>query len=137
MARATPEPLPVTTNTILPTSNEAWGFWGTIDRSEHTIDTAAAWTIASETIASATGCSAEGVRDFLDSRHGRHFADDVANELHRGLAFAHAVEAAVQRWMGWRIDRSTSRETGIPAGLPYLTGFVAHHEILFDAAGDA
>ena len=86
-------------------------------------------------IATATGCSGEGVRDFLDSRHGRHFADDVANELFAGRALPEAVDRAVERWMGWTIGRRTSRETGIPQGLPYLTGFATDCEILAEAAG--
>ena len=120
----------MTIETTLPTNNEAWGFWGTIDRSEHAADTAAAWTIASETIANATKCSPDGVRDFLDSRHGRHFADDVVNELFRGLPLREAIDAAIQRWMSWRIRRRMSRETGIPQGLPYLTGLVADYTIM-------
>jgi hypothetical protein len=32
--------------------------------------------------------------------------------------------------MGWRIDRRTEREEGIPRGLPYLTGWVTHFQIL-------
>ena len=32
--------------------------------------------------------------------------------------------------MGWRIDRKTSRETGIPNGLPYLTGLANHFAIM-------
>lgn len=84
--------------------------------------------------AAATGCSVEAVRDFLDSRHGRHLADDVANGLSQGLALEDAVEAAVTRWMSWRIGRKTARETGIPEGLPYLTGFVTDCEIALDAA---
>ena len=58
----------MTIETTLPTNNEAWGFWGTIARSEHATDTAAAWATASEAIARATTCSAEGVRDFLALR---------------------------------------------------------------------
>ena len=68
------------------------------------------------------------MRDFLDSRHGRHFADDVANGLYAGLSLPEAVDAAVTRWMGWQIGRQTERDSGIPRGLPYLTGFVGHHE---------
>lgn len=117
------------TTTILPTRNEAWGFWGTMHLSGHA-DTAAAWTIASEAIARATSCSPEGVRDFLDSRHGRHFADDVASEFARGRPLREAIDAAITRWMGWRISRSMSRETGIPHGLPYLTGLVADYAIM-------
>ena len=33
------------------------------------------------------------------------------------------------RWMGRTISRTTSRETGIPKRLPYLTGFVTHFAI--------
>jgi hypothetical protein len=67
--------------TTLTTNNEAWGFWGTI---AHHADPAQAWPIAMQAVADATGCSEAGVRDFLDSRHGRHFADDVANGLFDG-----------------------------------------------------
>lgn len=116
--------------TILPTANPDWGFFGSI---RHHADPATAWTLAMPAIAAATGCPETAVRDFLDSRHGRHFADGVANELHRGLELDAAITAAVERWMGWRISRQTERDTGIPRGLPYLTGFVAHFEILADA----
>ena len=84
-------------------------------------------------VAKATGGSAEGVRDFLDSRHGRHFADDVANGIHSGSDLKAAIDAAITRWMGWTISRATSRDHGIPVGLPYLTGFVGLYEILADA----
>ena len=120
---------------ILPTRNEAWGYWGTTDRmeSDRAVDVADAWRIACTAIATATGAGPEGVRDFLDSRFGRHFADEVANELHQGKALEHAIAATIARWMGWRIDRRTSRETGIPVGLPWLTGFATHFEILATA----
>lgn len=123
------------TTTILPTRNTEWGFYGTIDRIDDDLaaDAPTAWTLASKSIAAATGVSPEGVRDFLDSRHGRHFADDVANWLARGDTLKDAIDAAVARWMGWRIDRRTEREMGIPRGLPYLTGFVTHCEIEAEA----
>ena len=74
------------TTTILPTRNTEWGFWGTIGRIENdpAADPAKAWDIASRRIAEVTTASPEGVRDFLDCRHGRHFADDVASELWKG-----------------------------------------------------
>ena len=123
------------TATILPTRNTEWGFWGSIDRIDDDLaaDAPKAWTQASQAIAAATGVSPEGVRDFLDSRHGRHFADDVANWLARGDTLKDAIDAAVARWMGWRINRRTEREMGIPRGLPYLTGFVTHCEIETEA----
>jgi hypothetical protein len=115
---------------VLPTNNEAWGFWGTI---RHHADPAEAWPTAFTAIATATGCADEGVRDFLDSRHGRHFAEDVANGLFEGRSLADAIDAAIERWMAWTIDRRTSRETGIPRGLPYLVGFVTDCEIMAEA----
>ncbi|MCW5683556.1 MAG: hypothetical protein KIT85_04105 [Pseudolabrys sp.] len=115
---------------VLPSNNEAWGFFGTI---RHHVDPEQAWPIAFKAIATATGCAGDGVRDFLDSRHGRHFADDVASRLFEGCGFAEAIDAAVHRWMNWTIDRRTSRETGIPRGLPYLVGFVTDCEIVAEA----
>jgi len=79
-------------------------------------------------------CAESAVRDFLDSRHGRHFADDVANELFDGCNLPNAIATAVERWMSWTVGRCLSRETGIPRGLPYLVGFVTDCEIMADDA---
>jgi hypothetical protein len=121
------------TTTVLPTANEAWGFHGTI---RHNADPAEAWRLASLHIAAETGASEEAVRAFLDSRYGRHFADDVANALFGGLNLPAAIDSAIERWMGWRISRSIEHELGIPRGLPYLTGFVLMHQALLDAEVD-
>lgn len=118
------------TISILPSENTAWGFYGTI---HHHADPETAWPLAMQAVAIEAGCAAESVRNFLDSSHGRHFADDVAGSLFKGLPLQEAIDAAVERWMTWTIDRQTSRETGIPRGLPYLTGWVTHFEILADA----
>jgi hypothetical protein len=119
---------------ILPTCNPEWGFWGTNSRVERKppAEVVEAWAHAFAGIAAATSAAPEIVRDFLDSRDGRHFADDVANELARGAALKDATAATVARWMDWRIGGQTSRETGIPVGLPYLTGLVTHYEFLAD-----
>ena len=102
-----------------------WGFWGTMND-----NAAAAWPIAMTAISDTTYQPLESVRLFLDSRHGRHFADDVLNEMLRGQKIQQAIDAAVTRWMGWTIGRQTSKQYGIPRGLPYLTGFVIHCEIV-------
>jgi hypothetical protein len=112
--------------TTLKSKNKDWGFYGTIN---HHGDPEIAWPIAINTISDATQLPAETVATFLDSRHGRHFADDVANELATGKVIADAIEAAATRWMAWRISARTAHETGIPRGLPYLTGFAIHAEI--------
>ncbi|WP_337072662.1 hypothetical protein [Aeromonas veronii] len=115
----------MTTNQIPATQNDNWGFWGTMN--EHA---SAAWPLAMVAISDATSQPLESVRTFLDSRHGRHFADDVQNGLYEGKALADAINAATQRWMGGTIGRQTSKQYGIPRGLPYLTGFVIHCEIV-------
>lgn len=92
------------------------------------------WPRAFTAIADATGAEADAVRAFLDSRHGRHFAYDVMGNLERGSTLDAAIAAATARWMNWRISRRASRETGIPAGLPYLTGFVLDAQIALEAA---
>ena len=115
----------------LQTANPERGFFGTIAQAT---EPGRAWPLAMQAVHEATGCPEPAVRDFLDSRHGRHFADDVANELAAGRGLQDATAAAVARWMGWKIDRHTARQTGIPRGLPHLTGFVTHYEILAEAA---
>jgi len=120
------------TTTILPTRNPDWGYWGTIGRRTNgrAADVTKAWELASRAIAAVTEVAPEGVRDFLDSPRGRHFADDVTDGLWKGETREDAIDAAITRWMGWTIDRETSRESGIPRGLPYLTGLVAHFAML-------
>lgn len=114
-----------TANPIPATRNEDWGFWGTMNENAH-----AAWPIAMSAISDATCQPLESVRTFLDSRHGRHFADDVLNQMLTGNDIEPAIQAAVTRWMDWTIGRQTARDYGIPRGLPYLTGFVIHCEIV-------
>ena len=113
------------TSPIPAPQNDAWGFYGTMNEQAD-----AAWPLAMTAISDATCQPLESVRAFLDSRHGRHFADDVQNGLFAGATLNDAIEQATQRWMGWTIGRSTSKEYGIPKGLPYLTGFVIHCEII-------
>ena len=113
------------TTQIPATQNDAWGFYGTMNEQAD-----AAWPLAMTAISDATCQPLESVRAFLDSRHGRHFADDVHNGLFAGATLSDAIEQATQRWMGWTIGRSSSKEYGIPKGLPYLTGFVIHCEII-------
>lgn len=114
-----------TANQIPATRNEDWGFFGTMNENAQ-----AAWPIAMTAISDATCQPLEPVRAFLDSRHGRHFADDVLNQIITGNGIAQAIHAAVARWMGWTIGRQTSHDYGIPRGLPYLTGFVINCEII-------
>ena len=47
---------------------------------------------------------------------------------------ANVSPPTVTEWMGWTIGRQTSKQYGIPRGLPYLTGFVTHCGIIEEAA---
>ena len=113
--------------TAITSENQAWGFFGTIGQHANAEDS---WHIAMDLITTKVGCSGTATRAFLDSRHGRHFADEVANGLARGLSLKAAIQTAIELWSSWTINRRTSRETGIPVGLSYLTGFVTHCEIM-------
>jgi hypothetical protein len=74
-----------------------------------------------------------GIRDFLDSRMGRHFADDVVGNMTGcNIGLEPAITSTIRRWQDWRISRQTVREEGSPAGLPYINGWV--HHFAFTAA---
>ena len=114
------------TNTNIPaTRNEGWGFWGTMGG-----HACIAWPLAMNAVAAATGEDFDTIRAFLDSRYGRHYADEVHNGLFDGKNMKDAIDTATAKWMGWTIGRTTSNQYGIPHGLPYLTGFVIHCAII-------
>jgi hypothetical protein len=116
--------------TAIASTNEGRGFCGAIGQHAEPNQ---AWALALARIATSTGCCDEAVRDFLDSRYGRHFADDVANGL-CAEDLPSAIDEAIERWMDRRIDAAIESELGIPEGLPYLTGFVCMHEALLEGA---
>ena len=110
---------------MLSTQNETHGFWGTMGG-----HASVAWPLAMTQVAEATSEPFESVRAFLDSKQGRHFADTVQDGLSIGLTMNAAVTKAITKWMDWMIGRITARETGIPRGMPYLTGFVIHAQLI-------
>jgi len=128
------------TELVLPSQNEAYGFYGQMTACalrERPTDWI--WTVACAFIGLATGAGTEdemrGIRDFLDSSMGRHFADDVIDALQgRAMNNETAIIKAIEKWQAWAISNETQREEGIPAGLPYLTGWVQHFAVI--AAND-
>ena len=123
------------THPILPSRNHDLGFFGTLttcpQRDRRSVEV---WVLASTLIAEAIRANSEnemiGIRDFLDSRMGRQFADDVVGNMSGcNIGLEAAIAAAIRRWQGWRIDRKTEREHGIPSGLPYLTGWAQHFAV--------
>lgn len=125
----------MTTHPCLPSRNEDYGFFGTMTRCpERDRRSAEVWMLASRLIAEAIRAACEdemiGIRDFLDSRMGRQFADDVTGRLCAGKPNLEiAITATIQRWQSWRISHRTEREDNIPAGLPYLTGWMQHFAV--------
>ena len=109
--------------------NQGSGFFGAVRAHAGPEE---AWALALRSIANATGCSDEAVRVRLDSRYGRHFADDVLSDLLSDQELAGVIDRAVERWMDRRIDGHIEEEVGIPQGLPYLTGFVCMNEALLE-----
>lgn len=107
-------------NTSLP--NPQWGFYGTMVEYDTAI-ACEALGLALQAIQTATTLSTISCQKFLESRHGRHFADAVVDNLYKGLPLETAIQNTVDNWMLYIISREAAKECGIPVGLPYLTGF--------------
>lgn len=122
-------------HTILPSQNEDHGFFQTLTNCPlRDRRSAEVWALASTMIAEAIRADSEdemiGIRDFLDSRMGRHFADDVVGNMTGcNIDSETAITGTIRRWQDWCISRQAEREEGIPAGLPYLTGWVQHFAV--------
>jgi hypothetical protein len=126
----------MTNRTILPSQNTAYGFYGTVTTCPLRDCTSAVfWTLASTLIAEAINAQGEaemiGIRDFLDSKMGRHFADEVIDALRSGEANTKsALDTTIDKWMRRGINAQTEISHGIPEGLPHLEGWVTHYAIL-------
>lgn len=119
----------MTTIPAFTSRNPSWGFYVTVCEQHGDV----AWDLAMREVGMATGQDADAVLAFLDSRHGRHFGDDVLSGLQRGIDLPTSIQTTTRRWMGWSIGRESSLRTGIPRGLPYLTSFVINSAIEADA----
>jgi len=60
----------------LPTKNSEWGLWGTSQHNEY--DTEMVWNAVSQILSSEFELTPEQTRDLLDTRFGRHLADDLS-----------------------------------------------------------
>lgn len=65
---------------ILKTQNKEWGFWGTTAQHYTNKETQQRWNDAFETLLELSGANPEQVRELLDARIGRHFADQCFGE---------------------------------------------------------
>jgi hypothetical protein len=95
----------MTTNQQIPaTQNEAWGFWGTMNE-----QASSRMADGDDRHLGRHHQPLESVGLFLDSRHGRHFADDVLNGCTKAN-LQDAINAATQRggWAGRLAARPAS-----------------------------
>ena len=112
------------TTTILASNNTGYGFHGTMGQHAGT-----AWPLAFAAIAEATQDSAEAVRWFLDSRYGRHFADDVLNRINDGHPLQDAISMATTSWRDKRISHWLCSKYGVPYRKTMLASYVAEYHV--------
>ncbi|MCD7780096.1 MAG: hypothetical protein LUH05_05435, partial [Candidatus Gastranaerophilales bacterium] len=67
-------------NEILKTKNEKYGFFGTTSINYSEKQTEKRWNNVFETLLELSGVESEKIRELLDSRYGRHLADQCYKE---------------------------------------------------------
>lgn len=88
--------------TPLPTANQEWGFWGTSKANGY--DAELTWDTTSRFLAENFDLSPEQARNVLDSRFGRHLADDLSFiEGEPGIAKGPSSAKAVSKHLASRI----------------------------------
>ena len=70
---------------ILETQNKSWGFWGTCSTHVKKEKVKAAWETAFKVIQEKAGFTAIERRNLLDSRWGRHMADEFHEDIVTGV----------------------------------------------------
>ena len=65
---------------ILESENKEYGFWGTTALHYNETKTQKRWSDVFKTLLDISGADSETIRDFLDSRYGRHFSDQCYNK---------------------------------------------------------
>jgi hypothetical protein len=106
--------------TPIPTANKEWGFWGTSLHNGY--DAELTWDTASRFLAEHFDLDAEQARTVLDSRFGRHLADDLSFiKGAPGIASGPTSVKAINDYLlsriadrGWRdwFEKTIREETG-------------------------
>ena len=104
---------------IAKSRNTGAGFYGTMGANAE-----AAWPIAIEAISKATGRKGSEIRDFLDSKHGRIFADELSDRLYGGMELAEPIDHTVARWMSRKTSHDFARAYRVRLGIPMLIAFI-------------
>lgn len=107
--------------TTVKTRNEYYGFYGTIHLALASADES--WSMAIEKIAELTGHEHEDIGAWLDTKGGRHIADNVIDRLNN-TDLNSAIDEAVNKWNGFRLT-GEHRRNGAPACATYLQAEIA------------
>lgn len=107
---------------VLPTENESWGFYGTLSQSmPDTAQMNDIWVAAFKAFLEAfPGIDSKVVREFLDSKGGRHFADAIMDDaVAKGdpAKVGKAVKAALRGGEGAWVAKELARMAGTPMGV--------------------
>lgn len=70
---------------ILETQNKSWGFWGTVSEFVDSDEAQKLWCEASKTIQEKAEFTTIETRNLLDSRWGRHMADEFHEDIVTGV----------------------------------------------------
>lgn len=70
---------------ILETQNKEWGFWGTVSEFVDSDEAQKLWCEAAKIIQEKAGFTAIETRNLLDSRWGRHMADEFYEDIITGV----------------------------------------------------
>lgn len=105
------------------TTNEHYGFYGTINLYNNTM-AEAAWNTAISQLEAATGHYREDIGAWLDTRIGRHFADQVTSQIKMGADMETAIAATIEKWNKFKQNRH-HRSNGTPASATYLQADIA------------
>nr|DAH78770.1 MAG TPA: hypothetical protein [Caudoviricetes sp.] len=70
---------------ILETQNKEWGFWGTVSEFVDSDEAQKLWCEAAKIIQEKAGFTAIETRNLLDSRWGRHMADEFHEDIITGV----------------------------------------------------
>lgn len=89
------------------TSNKAWGFYGTYKSCHETSDrdTARAYAAAHGAVMTVLGMDAAETKEWLDSRNGRHLADQVAKGKAADDTVAYVTKHAASIKKEWAKSR--------------------------------
>lgn len=94
----------------LETENKEWGFYGTLQRTEFGECTEDAWDAFFDSVMQITRFSEADIREFLDSKWGRHMADETYDALTQSETVRAAVDKVVIKRIAFIVERIAAQK---------------------------